>query len=82
MGGCSRSVFPITSYGFRVFSSDSKLFGVRRWLLSGCKARKRPKPQAIAVMQHHEVPPNLHLEKLNPHIDLDDAWFKAFEHLK
>ena len=34
------------------------------------------------MMQHHEVPPNLHLEKLNPHIDLDDAWFKAFEHLK
>lgn len=25
-------------------------------------------------MQHRQVPPNLHLSKLNPHIDVEDAW--------
>jgi len=24
-------------------------------------------------MQHRQVPPNLHLSKLNPHIDVEDA---------
>lgn len=30
--------------------------------------------KAVSAMQHRQVPPNLHLSKLNPHIDVEDAW--------
>ncbi|CAK9054933.1 unnamed protein product [Durusdinium trenchii] len=29
--------------------------------------------KAITAMQHHQVPPNLHLAKLNPHIDVEEV---------
>eukprot|EP00438_Fugacium_kawagutii_P013947 Skav203413 [mRNA] locus=scaffold1743:284138:284595:- [translate_table: standard] len=32
--------------------------------------------KAVSAMQHRQVPPNLHLSKLNPHIDVEDAWRK------
>ena len=33
--------------------------------------------KAVSAMQHRQVPPNLHLSKLNPHIDVEVAWMKT-----
>ena len=29
--------------------------------------------KALAAMQHRQVPPNIHLAELNPHMDIEDA---------
>ena len=42
-------------------ASDAHTFG------STCSSK------AVSAMQHRQVPPNLHLSKLNPHIDVEDA---------
>ena len=37
----------------------------------------KPLSKAVSAMQHRQVPPNLHLSKLNPHIDVEVAWMKT-----